>query len=140
MHQLLDTTMFNNEKFSHAKTMHRKNSRKIPVKPPTIGRNFKVFALQQWTTFTTGGQRLFLAFFCAMATKIFLNNANGPNNYHANFENFLSYCWLIFIKILEVGDFPIGLYYVWQFSEYIVLYSNKDFPQFWKELKKTCQL
>ena len=37
------------------------------------------------------GQRLFLAFSVAMATKISLNNANGRSNHHAKFEIFLSY-------------------------------------------------
>ena len=43
----------------------------------------------------------FCRFSVALASnKNFLNNANGPDNHHAEFDMFLSYC--SFIKILEV--------------------------------------
>ena len=46
-------------------------------------------AVSEWTTFTIGVKGRFSV---AMATKNFLDNANGPNNHHAKFEIFLSYC------------------------------------------------
>ena len=43
-----------------------------------------------------------------MAMEFFLNNANGPSNYHTKFEIFSVI--MDFIKIFEVRDFLIGLY------------------------------
>ena len=68
----------------------------------------------QWTTCTIGVKGYFWRYFCCYGNKVFLNNANGRSN-HAKFEAITD-----FIKILEVSNFHIGLYYVWQFLPYVV--------------------
>ena len=47
-----------------------------------------------------------------MATKIFLENGIDPSNHHTKFETFFG-STVDFIKILEVSEFPIGLYCGW---------------------------
>ena len=53
--------------------------------------------------------------------KIFLNNADGPSNQHAEFEIFMD-----LKKVLEIRDFPIGLYCGWHISAncHINLWEN----------------
>ena len=50
-----------------------------------------------------------------MATKIFLENGIDPSNHHTKFETFFG-STVDFIKILEVSEFPIGLYCGWHIS------------------------
>ena len=47
-----------------------------------------------------------------MTTVFFLDNGIDPSNHHAKFEIFLGSTG-DFIKILEVSEFPIGLYHGW---------------------------